>query len=103
MKRAANVPYKIETITGLHRLLGVPAPLHPLISLVDNTKIAVAIDQLPETFLLSFFKISYKKILKGRIGYGQGYYDFDEGGMVFTAPIKLFRSSGMRSFSDLPC
>lgn len=89
MKRAANVPYKIETIAGLHRLLGVPAPLHPLISLVDNTKIAVEVDQLPESFLLSFFKISYKKILKGRIGYGQGYYDFDEGGMVFTAPHQI--------------
>lgn len=89
MKRAAPVPFKIDSITGLHRLLGLPSPLHPLISLIDNTKIAVEIDQLPETFLLSFFKISYKKLLKGRIGYGQGYYDYDDGGLVFTAPHQI--------------
>ena len=89
MKRAAPVPFKIDSITGLHRLLGLPGPLHPLVSLIDNTKIAVEIDQMPETFLLGFFKISYKKLLKGRIGYGQGYYDYDEGGLVFTAPHQI--------------
>lgn len=89
MKRAAPVPFKIDSITELHRLLGLPGPLHPLISLIDNTKIAVEIDQLPQTFLLSFYKISYKKLLKGRIGYGQGYYDYDEGGLVFTAPHQV--------------
>jgi len=89
MKRAAPVPFKIDSISELHRLLGLPSPLHPLVSLVDNTKIAVEIGQLPETFLLDFYKISYKKLLKGRIGYGQGYYDFDEGGLVFTAPHQI--------------
>ena len=89
MKRVANVPFKIDSIATLHRLLGVPGPLHPLISLVDNTKIAVEVGQLPETFLLSFFKISYKKIQKVRIGYCQCYYDFDEGVMVFTAPHQI--------------
>lgn len=89
MKKAAPVPFKIDSIAGLHRLLGLPGPLHPLISLIDNTKIAIGTAQLPETFLLSFFKISYKKLLKGRMGYGQGYYDYDEGGLVFTAPHQL--------------
>ena len=89
MKRNTPAPFKIDSIAVLHRLLGLPSPLHPLISLVDNTKIAVQMDQLPETFLLSFFKISFKKLLKGRIGYGQGYYDYDEGGLVFTAPHQV--------------
>lgn len=89
MKRNTPAPFKIDSIAALHRLLGLPSPQHPLISLVDNTKIAVQMDQLPETFLLSFFKISFKKLLKGRIGYGQGYYDYDEGGLVFTAPHQV--------------
>ncbi|KIA93543.1 AraC family transcriptional regulator [Pedobacter kyungheensis] len=89
MKRVAAAPHKIDTISDLHRMLGLPGPLHPLVSLVDNTKIAALVDQLPETFLLSFYKISFKKLLKGRIGYGQGYYDFDEGGLVFTAPHQI--------------
>lgn len=89
MKKATPSPFKIESISTLHRLLGLPSPLHPLISMIDNTKIAVGVDQLPESFLLSFFKISFKKMSKGRIGYGQGYYDFDEGGLVFTAPHQI--------------
>lgn len=89
MKRAVSVPFKIDSIAVLHRALGLPSPLHPLISLIDNTKIAVGLDQLPESFLLSFYKISYKKLLKGRIGYGQGYYDYDEGSLVFTAPHQI--------------
>ncbi|MGO4291743.1 helix-turn-helix domain-containing protein [Chitinophaga sp. RAB17] len=89
MKKATPPPFKIDAISTLHRMLGLPGPLHPLISIVDNTKIAVEKQQLPETFLLSFFKISFKKLLKGRIGYGQGYYDYDEGGLVFTAPHQV--------------
>lgn len=90
MKKATPVPpSKIDSISVLHRLLGLPSPLHPLVSIIDNTKIAVEKGQLPESFLLSFFKISFKKLLKGRMGYGQGYYDYDEGGLVFTAPHQI--------------
>lgn len=98
MKKATPSPFKIESISELHRLLGLPSPLHPLISLIDNTKISVEIDQLPKSFLLSFFKISFKKIQKGKIGYGQGYYDFDEGGMVFTAPHQIISIADDRKF-----
>jgi len=41
------------------------------------------------SFLLNFYKISYKTGLRGKIRYGQNYYDFDEGGMVFTSPNQL--------------
>ena len=27
--------------------------------------------------------------MKGRMGYGQGYYDYDEGGLIFTAPHQI--------------
>ncbi|MFT3910748.1 MAG: helix-turn-helix transcriptional regulator [Ferruginibacter sp.] len=89
MKKTGNTPLKIESISDLHRMLGLPKPLHPLVSLVDNTEIALDKDQLPVSFLLNFYKISYKKGLRGKIKYGQGYYDFDEGGMVFTSPNQL--------------
>lgn len=89
MKKHPSTPHKIDSIADLHRQLGLPGPLHPLISLVDNTRIAVAVDQLPESFVLGFYKISYKKIMKGRMGYGQGYYDYEDGGLVFTAPNQV--------------
>jgi AraC family transcriptional activator of pobA len=89
MKKNSQAPLTIHTLSELHRFMGLAGPSHPLISLVDNTQLTIDRKNLPESFLLDFYKISYKKTLKGRIGYGQGYYDFDEGGMIFTAPHQL--------------
>ena len=48
--------------------MGLPKPLHPLISLVDNTSISVDKDQLPAAFLFNFYKISYKAGLSVQAG-----------------------------------
>lgn len=93
MKREEHIPLQFNSISDLHRVLGLPKPLHPLVSLVDNTSIAVDKDQLPGSFLLNFYKISYKKSLHGKIKYGQSYYDFDEGGMGFTSPNQLLATA----------
>src|SRR5882757_55633 len=58
------IPQKFNSISDLHRVLGLPKPLHPLVSLVDNTRIAIDKDQLPASFLFNFYKISYKKGLR---------------------------------------
>lgn len=94
MKKDVNSPLRINSISELHRMLGLPKPLHPLISLVDNTTMVVDEAQFKMSFLFNFYKISFKKTLKGVIGYGQGYYDFDEGGMVFTARNQLISIIG---------
>jgi AraC-like DNA-binding protein len=89
VKKEEHTPVKIHSISELHRLLGLPKPLHPLVSLVDNTTMNIDQDSLPGSFVFDFYKISYKKTKNGRIGYGQGFYDFDEGGLVFTAPNQV--------------
>lgn len=89
MKKEEKIPHQFNSISDLHRVLGLPRPLHPLVSLVDNTRISIDKGQLPASFLLNFYKISYKVGLPGRIRYGQTYYDFDEGGMAFTAPNQV--------------
>lgn len=89
MEKEKRVPVKISSIAELHRLLQLPKPVHPLISLVDNTQMNISKEELPDSFLFDFYKISYKKTANGKIGYGQGFYDFEEGGMLFTAPGQL--------------
>jgi AraC-like DNA-binding protein len=89
VKKEENIPQKYDSISGLHRVLGLPKPLHPLVSLVDNTTIKVEKDRLPPAFIFDFYKISYKEKLQGRLKYGQSYYDFEEGSMVFTAPRQV--------------
>lgn len=88
-----HVPEKFNSISDLHRVLGLPKPLHPLVSLVDNSRISVEKDKLPAAFLFNFYKISYKMGLRGKIRYGQNYYDFDEGGLVFTAPNQVLATT----------
>jgi AraC family transcriptional activator of pobA len=89
MKKSENTPHKFETLSDLHRLLGLPKPLHPLISLVENRDNEIDVSKLPTLFIHDFYKISYKKNLRGKIKYGQGYYDFDEGGLLFKAPNQV--------------
>jgi AraC-like DNA-binding protein len=89
VKKETPIPHQFNSISDLHRVLGLHKPLHPLVSLVDNTEISVKKEQLPNSFLLNFYKISYKIGISGKIRYGQNYYDFDEGGMAFTSPNQL--------------
>ncbi|WP_426478377.1 helix-turn-helix domain-containing protein [Chryseobacterium sp. CBSDS_008] len=86
MEKKDSIPLKISSISELHNILQLPKPLHPLVSLVDNTTMSIKKDMLKRSFILDFYKISYKYSTNGKMGYGQGYYDFNEGGMMFTAP-----------------
>lgn len=73
----------------MHRVLGFPKPLHPLISLVNYADIKTPYEEWPRSMSLNFYKISYKKSLSGKIKYGQGFYDFDEGGLSFISPNQI--------------
>jgi AraC family transcriptional activator of pobA len=84
--------YRIESISQAHKLFDLPKPLHPLISLVDTSAITIDLSLLPNPHVLPFYKISYRAKLSGKIKYGQGYYDFDEGGLLFAAPNQVVGS-----------
>ena len=83
---------KIESLTQLHSAFGLDKPLHPLISLVKLEDVKITPGTLPEFLVLNFYKVAYKMDLKGAMKYGQNYYDFGEGGLVFTAPNQPFQS-----------
>lgn len=93
MKKPLKTPHRFASVTELHRALQLPEPLHPMISLFDNTQIAVDKNGLPTDFIFDFYSISYKKRTRGRTGYGQSYYDFDDGTMTFVAPGQLISTS----------
>ncbi|MEJ5048617.1 AraC family transcriptional regulator [Chryseobacterium culicis] len=99
MEKKDNVPLKISSISELHSMLQLPKPLHPLVSLVDNTKMSIKKGMLKRSFILNFYKISYKYSTTGKMGYGQGYYDFNEGGMMFTAPGQVLSTDENAEYS----
>ncbi|WP_069658647.1 helix-turn-helix domain-containing protein [Arcticibacter eurypsychrophilus] len=82
---ANTTPVRINTITELHRMLNLPAPLHPLISIVEYAKIE------PPTgvsAVFDFYSISLKRGAN-KLTYGQQVYDFDEGVLYFMAPNQV--------------
>jgi AraC-like DNA-binding protein len=100
VKKEDNTPQKFNTIPDLHRALGLPKPLHPLVSLVDYGHIKTEADKLPKAMILNFYKISFKKNLQGKIKYGQHYYDFDDGGISFIAPNQVIAAAeGEKDYS----
>src|SRR6201985_3024311 len=89
MKKDENSPLKFNSLSDVHKAFGLYKPLHPLISLIsENT-------ERPENIkpdgphVLNFYKISYRPKFAGKLKYGQDYYDFDEGGLLFAAPGQI--------------
>ena len=92
MKKEENSPTKIESLTDAHRAFGLPNPRHPLVSLINGPHSPVDGLRLPPYHVLGFYKIAYKPKLSGTLRYGQHYYDFDEGGLLFASPGQLIGS-----------
>lgn len=85
----------ISSINEVHRLLDLPGPKHPLISLFDTRDERINLSRLPVSYVTTLYKISFIEKLGGKFRYGQGYYDFDEGSMVYTAPKQVMGSMSM--------
>lgn len=81
--------HHIKTINELHRLCNLEKPKHPLISIIDYSKV-----NLPKgigSIMCDCYSIAVKKGVDFDFRYGQQAYDFDEGVMIFTAPKQIIR------------
>lgn len=85
---------QLTSISEAHRVFGLPSPLHPLVSLIDNSIHHIHTEALDQPHALGFYKISYKPRHGGKLRYGQGYYDFDEGGLLFASPGQVIGQVG---------
>ena len=93
MKKEKDIPRQFDSLSDAHRAMGLPQPQHPLISLINNATIQVEFNRPSHAHVLKFYKISYRPKLSGKIKYGQGHYDFDEGGLLFAAPNQVIGSN----------
>ena len=102
MEAMKNIPspFVFKSISALFRWMGLPKPLHPLVAMVQYDTAEIIHKNAGRSFLIDFYKISFKKDFSGQIKYGQGYYDFEEGGLAFLAPNQLVTMSGDESCYD---
>jgi AraC family transcriptional activator of pobA len=94
MKKEENAPLKFESLSDAHRLFGLPKPKHPLITIINGANDHLNMSGFRQNHVLSFYKISYKPNLSGKLKYGQSFYDFDGGGLLFVSPGQIIGSNG---------
>jgi AraC-like DNA-binding protein len=94
MKKTATVKASPETISDMHRLLGLAAPLHPLVSVINLKDVPCIMDENLKSLQYNFYSLCTKRDFKGRMKYGQNYYDFDNGIMTFFSPGQVISTEG---------
>ncbi len=87
----APAPIRIKSIGEFHHLRGLPAPAHPLISVVDYAQVAQNHDGRYASYVFDYYTISLKRGVNGRMRYGQQDYDFNGGVLYFMAPGQVLR------------
>lgn len=79
----------INSISAFHRLLSLPEPRHPLVSVINLEESIFLEDEVWKGFVNRFYCVALKREAKGKIRYGQQHYDYDKGVLSFTAPNQV--------------
>ena len=83
-----------DNLSDLLVRIGLPAPQHPLVALVDYNKSQLNLQDAGSKILLNFYKIAFKQSFEGSVRYGAGQYDFRAGGLAFLAPHQIVEMPG---------
>lgn len=76
----------VDSILALHKMVNIPPPKHPLISIIDLEEVKYFEEVTAATAMFNFYSISIKRLENASIRYGQRNYDFDSGTMSFVLP-----------------
>jgi AraC-like DNA-binding protein len=89
--KTVKSPVHFRSLSALHEAMEQSAPLHPLISVINYGEAVFDPEDFENGIKLDFYKISFKTKFNGKIRYGQGYYDFEEGGISFVSPGQILK------------
>ena len=89
-----TAPLQIDSIAAYHRLVGLPAPEHPLVSVVRFEDIRRNGRKPPSGIVNGFYSIALKRNFNARLRYGQQDIDFDAGVLLFIAPGQVITTHG---------
>lgn len=91
---------RLETISDLNSMMGQDEPKHPLISIVDFSKLK---HQQKEgvRITMGFYSIMEKNLCPGSFRYGRNIYDFQEGSLFFMGPNQVISIEGQEETEDI--
>ncbi len=90
----SNDVIHIKSISELHKSLGFAQPKNPLISIIDTQKVRIPQEVIDQKIAYDFYMISLKDKSCG-VDYGRNSFDFEEGVMVFSAPVQVYTPTRM--------
>lgn len=82
-----DIVYRVATISELHAIAGFEKPKHPLVSIIDYSKINVIDAPESGSFVCSFYSVNFKK--NCHFIYGRQPFDHQEGTLLCTAPEQI--------------
>jgi AraC-like DNA-binding protein len=82
-----NKIYKVETISDLHEIAGFDKPKHPLVTVIDFSKVNANNTPGSASFICSFYSVNFKKHCS--FVYGRQAFDHKEGTLLCTAPEQI--------------
>ncbi|SDG61649.1 helix-turn-helix domain-containing protein [Chitinophaga filiformis] len=78
----------LETIADLNKVLQQSKGRHPLVSVVDLTKVEESFEPGVKVST-GFYAVMFKNYCINKIRYGRNYYDFQEGSLVCIPPKRV--------------
>jgi len=87
---------RMKSISEFHQFRQLPAPEHPLLSVVEINMVKQTVERASVTWCYDFYAIGLKRVSFSdhiNFRYGQQPYDFNEGILSFVAPNQLLSLS----------
>ncbi len=82
---------KIDSISTIHKAIGLPSPAHPLISAISTKELKQKLQVSAGKYSFDLYIISLKEIGKGAFQYGRKSYDYQDSSLIFTSPGQVMQ------------
>lgn len=83
--------FRFNSLSEFHTFCGLPKPEHPLISLIDYSKVNYPMNDHELKWIQHFYSIGLKRNVNAKFNYGQQQYDFDSGVLCFISPLQFLK------------
>lgn len=83
--------FRFNSLSEFHTFCRLPPPEHPLISLIDYSKVSYPANDSELKWIQNFYSIGLKRNVNAKFNYGQQQYDFDSGVLTFVSPLQFLR------------
>ena len=81
--------FRFKSLQDLHTYYNLPQPEHPLISVIDYSKVSYPEGVGELKWVQDFYILALKRNVHAKFNYGQQPYDFNSGVLSFFAPQQL--------------